>query len=107
MDKESFFEKVYRLTRLIPPGRVTTYGEIARTLGTGDARKVGWALHANRDTLTPCHRVVNKEGRLAKNFAFDGEMEQRNRLEAEGVAVNDDFHVDLQRFMYHFGTNNE
>ena len=81
-----FFESVYKVVRKIPRGKVATYGQIAEILGTSDSRKVGWALHANKDPNTPCHRVVTKEGRLAPNFAFDGEKEQRRRLEAEGVS---------------------
>ena len=82
----SFFVKVYKVVKKIPPGKVVTYGQIAEILHTKDARKVGWALHANRDSGTPCHRVVSKDGRLAPNFAFDGEREQKRRLMAEGVS---------------------
>lgn len=91
----AFFIQVYELTRKIPEGKVMTYGDLAQALGTKDARKIGWALHANTDENTPCHRVVNKEGRLAKNFAFDGEEEQRRRLEAEGVEFLADGRVNL------------
>ena len=82
----SLFKRVYQVVRKIPRGEVATYGQIAEILGTKDARKVGWALHANRDEKTPCHRVVSRIGALAANFAFDGEHEQRRRLEAEGVS---------------------
>lgn len=64
------FEEVYKLVKEIPEGKVVTYGQLAKMVGTRDARKIGWALHANRDPKTPCHRVVNQEGRLAPNFAF-------------------------------------
>lgn len=80
-----FFERVYKTVMKIPAGKVATYGQIADALGTKDARKVGWALHANRNEKVPCHRVVNKDGGLAPNFAFDGEKEQRRRLLAEGI----------------------
>lgn len=82
----AFFERVYKVVRTIPSGKVATYGQIAEILGTRDARKVGWALHANKDPQTPCHRVVSRVGALAPNFAFDGEREQRRRLEAEGIS---------------------
>jgi len=82
----SFFDEVYKVVKQVPKGKVTTYGEIARALGTKDARRVGWALHVNSDPKTPCHRVVNKEGKLAANFAFDGEREQKRRLLSEGVS---------------------
>ena len=99
----SFFEDVYKIVKKIPPGKVTTYGEIARALGTRDARKVGWAMHANRDPGVPCHRVVDRTGRLAPNFAFDGAEEQRRRLAEEGVSFKkDEMHVQLSKHMLRF-----
>ncbi|OGV90919.1 hypothetical protein A3A66_03305 [Microgenomates group bacterium RIFCSPLOWO2_01_FULL_46_13] len=99
----SLFGQVYKLVQQIPSGKVTTYGEIALALGTRDARKVGWALHQNPDgNTTPCHRVVNRAGKLAPNFAFDGSQEQRRRLEAEGVTFIDDRHVDLKKHLHRF-----
>lgn len=96
-----FFEQVYQVVKRVPGGKVTTYGEIARALGTNDARRVGHALHANPDEgEVPCHRVVNKDGRLAPNFAFDGPKEQRRRLLAEGVAFRDATHVDLKKHLW-------
>jgi methylated-DNA-protein-cysteine methyltransferase-like protein len=98
-----FFEQVYDLVKQIPVGKVTTYGEIARALGTKDARRIGHALHKNPyEGIVPCHRVVTKLGRLAPNFAFDGEAEQRKRLLAEGVVFIDETHVSLQSCMFSF-----
>ena len=96
--EDSLFEKVYRIVKKIPKGRVTTYGQIAEILGTRDARKVGWALHGNKDSKIPCHRVVNKDGKLAPNFAFEGPREQRRRLLEEGVKFKDEMHVDLEKY---------
>lgn len=97
----SFSQQVYDLVKKIPSGRVVTYGQIAGKLGTRDARKVGWALHANKpENRVPCHRVVNKNGRLAPDFAFDGPEEQRRRLEAEGVRFLPDGRVDLEKYGY-------
>lgn len=93
--KRGFFERVYEEVKKIPEGMVMTYGQIALKLGTKDARRVGHALHANRDKDTPCHRVVNKDGRVAPSYAFGGYHEQRNRLLAEGVKFIDELHVDL------------
>ncbi len=93
--ESALFARVYALVRSVPEGKVTTYGAIARQLELRDVRKVGWALHANKDHGTPCHRVVNREGRLAPNFAFGGEEEQRIRLEREGVIFLPDGKVDL------------
>jgi methylated-DNA-protein-cysteine methyltransferase-like protein len=96
------FDDVYKLVRRIPEGMVTTYGELARALGMRDVRKVGWAMHANKDLEVPCHRVVNKEGRLAPNFAFDGWREQKRRLIEEGVSFVDEMHLNLKKHMYTF-----
>ena len=81
------FEEIYTIVRNIPEGKVMTYGDIAFALSSQFgfpsrrlARVVGFALHANKHVNIPCHRVVNKEGRLALNFAFDGREEQRRRL---------------------------
>lgn len=95
----NIFQRVYQLTKMIPQGKVTTYGEIARKLGL-NPRTVGWALHANRDPQTPCHRIVDRNGRLAPNFAFDGAVEQKRRLEAEGVGFIDKMHVDLRKYLW-------
>lgn len=94
----SFNDQVYELARRVPKGKVTTYGEIARKLGNPRwARQVGWALHQNRDPKNPCHRVVDRNGRLAPNFSFDGWVEQRRRLESESVNFKDGMHVDLSK----------
>jgi len=92
------FNDVYNFVKTIPIGKVATYGQVAKILGIKDTRKVGWALHANKSSDVPCHRVVNKEGRLAKNFAFDGEIEQRRRLESEGIVFEKDLYVDLAKY---------
>jgi methylated-DNA-protein-cysteine methyltransferase related protein len=98
----SLNEKVYKLVQSIPAGRVATYGQIAELLGNYRlSRQVGWALHANKSSEVPCHRVVNHEGRLAPNFAFDGEAEQRRRLESEGVKFEGS-NVILKSHLYQF-----
>lgn len=92
----NFFDQVYEIVRKIPKGKVMTYGQIARILETRDVRKVGWALHANSDgSKTPCHRVVNKDGRLAPGYAFGGPNEQRAKLLDEGVEFVDELHVKI------------
>ena len=94
-NENGFFRQVYEIVRQIPEGKVMTYGQIALRLGTKDARRVGHALHANRDQNTPCHRVVNKDGRLAPGYAFGGPGEQGMRLKSEGVPFINDDYVDL------------
>lgn len=98
---KNFNKSVYQLVKKIPKGRVTTYGEIARILGKPKwSRQVGWSLHANRDSNTSCHRVVDRNGRLAPNFAFNGWEEQKRRLIAEGVKFKDNMHVDLEECLW-------
>jgi len=90
------FEKVYEITRLIPSGKVATYSLIARLVGTKDSRRVGHALHANKDRSVPCHRVVFKDGSMAPGYAFGGPLEQKKKLLAEGVRFVGE-KVDLSR----------
>ena len=98
----SFFENVYEAVQLIPRGKVATYGQIARMIGAPrSSRAVGYALHANpRPGVIPCHRVVNREGRLAPAFAFGGPEIQAQLLESEGVEVGEDFIVDLGTYLW-------
>lgn len=98
----SFFENVYEAVQLIPRGKVATYGQIARMIGAPrSSRAVGYALHANpRPGVIPCHRVVNREGRLAPAFAFGGPEIQAQLLESEGVEVGKDFVVDLGKYLW-------
>ena len=98
----SFFENVYEAVQLIPRGKVATYGQIARMIGAPrSSRAVGYALHANpRPGVIPCHRVVNREGRLAPAFAFGGPEIQAQLLESEGVEVGEDFIVDLGKYLW-------
>lgn len=80
-----FFEQVYQIVKQIPRGQVLTYAEVARRIGARDARRVGHALHANRNPQIPCHRVVFANGSLAPGYVFGGASEQRQRLLAEGI----------------------
>lgn len=90
--RESFVESVYALVKLIPWGRVTTYGAIAHCLGTPkSARMVGWALHhAVHSAKIPAHRVVNRHGCLTGKHHFGGQKTMEELLLTEGVAVEDD-----------------
>ena len=96
----NYIEKIYKEVRRIPEGKVMTYGQISK-LTEVDPRMVGWALHANKEgSDVPCHRVVNKDGRLAPGYAFGGPNEQKMKLVAEGVKFVDETHVDLIRCLY-------
>ena len=93
------FEKIYEQVKKIPEGKVATYGQIALMAGNPRwSQIVGYALHSNPEPgVIPCHRVVNKEGKLAKAFAFGGENVQRDMLEKEGVIFLDEDTVDLEK----------
>lgn len=93
----SFYDIVYEQVLRIPYGKVATYGQIAVMCGSPRAsRAVGYALHFNPAFgVIPCHRVVNREGRVAPAFAFGGPDVQRDMLRSEGVTFLDDDHVDL------------
>lgn len=91
-DKESFFQNVYEVVKLIPRGRVTSYGAIAQYLGTkGSSRMVGWAMNsAHSDATIPAHRVVNRVGMLTGKAHFNTPDAMQQQLEAEGVKVKND-----------------
>ncbi|MBQ3068332.1 MAG: MGMT family protein [Clostridia bacterium] len=94
------FDRIYEVVRQIPKGRVATYGQVALLAGNPRwSRVVGYALHRNpAPGVIPCHRVVNREGRVAPAFAFGGSGVQRELLEKEGVEFRQDGTVDLKRF---------
>ena len=96
------FEKIYEQVKKIPRGNVATYGQIALMAGNPRwSQIVGYALHVNPEPgIIPCHRVVRKDGRVAKSFAFGGENVQRDMLLNEGVIFLDDITVDLEKCRY-------
>jgi methylated-DNA-protein-cysteine methyltransferase-like protein len=86
----NFFEKVYEVTNRIPYGRVTSYGAIARYLGSGrSARMVGWALNIchTRPSFIPAHRVVNRIGLLTGKHHFGNTKTMQQLLENEGMII--------------------
>lgn len=88
-----FFERVYEVTREIPHGRVTSYGAIARFLGSGQsARMVGWALNSShtRPDFIPAHRVVNRNGLLSGKHHFGNSSTMKQLLENEGLIIDED-----------------
>ena len=96
-----FYKKVYETVKQIPKGKVATYGQIAFLCGSPRAaRIVGRALHLNPEPgVIPCHRVVNRFGGLAPDFAFGGADVQAEMLIKEGVNVVD-LTVDLEKFLW-------
>ncbi len=86
-DEPNFFDDVYDVVKLIPKGRVTSYGAIANFLGVkSSARMVGWAMHGCPSKL-PAHRVVNSAGLLTGKHHFDTPHTMQLRLEKEGVVI--------------------
>ena len=94
------FEKIYEVVKSIPKGKVATYGQVALLSGNPRwARVVGYALHVNPEPgIIPCHRVVNREGRVAPGFAFGGKGVQRQLLESEGIVFETDGRIDLEKY---------
>ncbi len=99
--EQSTFELIYDVVKQIPKGSVATYGQIAALAGNKRwARVVGYALHANPDPEhIPCHRAVNREGKVSEAFAFGGGNRQVELLREEGVEVTDK-KVDLEKYRW-------
>lgn len=95
-----FFEQVYRLVRQVPPGKVTSYGAIARMLGHPHAaRTVGWAMRGLPEgSGVPWHRVINSQGRISTRGRGQGADLQRALLEDEGIQFDERGGVDWERF---------
>lgn len=87
---DSFFQRVYEIVKLIPYGRVTSYGAIAKCIGSpGAAKMVGWAMnnsHTSKEYI-PAHRVVNRNGLLSGKHHFNGNNEMQELLESENIKV--------------------
>jgi methylated-DNA-protein-cysteine methyltransferase-like protein len=93
MNRADFFDQVYQVVRLIPKGRVTSYGAIAQYLGTrGSSRMVGYAMNGSHTVQppVPAHRVVNRQGLLTGKYHFGSATAMQEALEKEGIHVKDD-----------------
>lgn len=97
-ESDNFFERVYEVSRLIPFGRVTSYGAIAKYLGAArSARMVGWAMNSSgKYEDVPAHRVVNRKGLLTGKHHFQGTNLMQQLLENEGIVVIDNQIQDLE-----------
>ena len=102
MSNKTVFERIYEQVKRIPRGRVATCGQIALYAGNPRwARVVGYALHSNPDPDSiPCYRVVNREGRVSRAFAFGGENMQIIMLRGDGIEVSDDGIVNLDKYLW-------
>ena len=98
----SVFEKIYAVVSKIPKGCVATYGQVALLAGNPRwARVVGYALHQNPTPfIIPCHRVVNRDGKVAESFAFGGGEVQKQLLTEEGIVFEADGHIDLKKYLW-------
>ncbi len=102
MDNQGFFERVYEVARQIPYGRVTSYGAIAKYLGTaGSARMVGWAMNGSHTKAdVPAHRVVNRVGLLTGKHHFGGSNLMQQLLENEGIDIRDNQVVEFEKLFW-------
>ena len=102
---DNFFERVYVIVRQIPYGKVTSYGAIAKVLGTArSARMVGWAMNAAHNLEdVPAHRVVNRKGLLTGKHHFEGTNLMQQLLENEGIVVEDNQIMNLETVFWEPG----
>ena len=102
MSETGFFEKVYQVARQIPLGRVTSYGSIAKYLGTPkSARMVGWALNASKnDDTVPAHRVVNNKGLLSGKIHFQGTNLMEQLLNNENIMVHNNQILNFEEIFW-------
>jgi methylated-DNA-protein-cysteine methyltransferase-like protein len=99
-DKHNFFKDVYEVARLIPKGRVTSYGAIANYLGTKmSSRMVGWAMNGCPKDV-PAHRVVNRNGLLTGKHHFNPPSKMEALLKKEGIKVKNDIIVDFKNLFW-------
>lgn len=100
-EERTYRDDVFDVTRLIPPGRATTYGHIADYLALGSARMVGWALNnCFGEPDIPAHRVVNRKGELSGRNHFSPPSSMQERLEAEGIKVVNDKIVNFAEILW-------
>ena len=100
---KGFFERVYEVTRMIPYGRVTTYGAIASYLGApGAARMVGWAMNQSHTSpqYIPAHRVVNRVGLLTGKHHFEGSNQMQELLENEGAIIVENRIINMAKLFW-------
>ena len=98
----NFFERVYEVVKLIPSGRVTSYGAIARYLGAArSARMVGWAMNKAHDLEdVPAQRVVNRLGLLTGKHHFGGTNAMQQLLESEGIVIRENQIQDFEKVFW-------
>ena len=95
-------QDIYDIVRLIPKGKVTTYGRIADFLALGSARMVGWAMNKSHlsDPSIPAHRVVNRKGELTGRLAFESPDKMQKLLEKEGVNIKNHCIINFDQHLW-------
>jgi methylated-DNA-protein-cysteine methyltransferase-like protein len=100
--EDNFFERVYAIAKQIPEGRVTSYGAIAKALGTArSARMVGWAMNASHNRAdVPAHRVVNRNGMLSGKAHFETPTTMQELLAKEKIKVKNETIIDFEKHFW-------
>lgn len=95
----NYSDKVFKITSLIPKGKVTSYKQISKLAKIKNPRLAGFILHKNKNPKKiPCHRVIKANGFLATGYAFGGITEQRKKLENEGIVFSNDGKIDSKKY---------
>lgn len=99
---KGYFQQVYEVVLQIPSGKVATYGQIAAHLGEGrNGRVVGWAMKVAPEGMKlPCHRVVNKQGELAPDYAFGDKEVQCTILKSEGITFLRNGKINMKKHLW-------
>lgn len=101
MDTLPQYQAIFEIVRLIPKGRVCSYGVIAKYAGPGvTARIVGRAMSASHNLEVPAHRVVNSQGKLTGKMHFETPSKMQELLEAEGIKTKRDKVVDFHKHFW-------
>ena len=99
--KKDFFDRVFSIVEKIPYGKVTTYGHIAEVCGIkSSARTVGWALNGAKNSILPCHRVVNRFGALTGKLHFGSPYIMEDLLRSEGVEFDKNGNVIIEKYLW-------
>ncbi|HDQ00107.1 MAG TPA: cysteine methyltransferase [bacterium] len=99
--RASIYQQIYRIVKMIPPGRVATYGQISMMLDHCTPRMVGYAMAALPATSdVPWHRVINHQGKISRRTGGEGEQLQRMLLKEEGVRFSSSGSIDLEKLRW-------
>ncbi len=98
---DPIYQRIYSIIQKIPKGRVATYGQIARLAGTGQPRRVGYALRIlPEENKVPWHRVINAKGEISRRWEMGCAEHQKTLLEKEGIAFDTHARVSLSEFQW-------